>query len=113
MHRDFARNPTTVLHDDRDLLWFTTPGSNAWLNGASWCDLGDDVDARIAAVGNAAHAVGARAQWITSPSCRPSDLGARLQAQGWEPEVELEEGLARTILLKTGPPRPDLGGVGL
>lgn len=33
-------------------------------------------------------AAGSRAQWITSPSCRPTDLDARLEAAGWEPEVE-------------------------
>jgi GNAT superfamily N-acetyltransferase len=88
MHRDFARNPTSVVHDDSDLLWFTTAGSNAWLNGASWCDLGDDADSRIVAVGDAAHHVGTRAQWITSPSCRPGDLDIRLQRLGWEPEAE-------------------------
>jgi GNAT superfamily N-acetyltransferase len=88
MHRDFARNPTTVVHDDADLLWFSTARSNAWLNGASWCDLGTDADARIATVGRAAHDVGARAQWITSPSCGPEALGRRLEAAGWQPEVE-------------------------
>lgn len=88
MQRDFARNPTTVLHDDPDLLWFSTPGSNAWLNGASWCDLDADADARIAEVGEAATEAGASAQWITSPSCGPVDLGRRLEAAGWEAEVE-------------------------
>jgi GNAT superfamily N-acetyltransferase len=88
MHRDFARNPTTVVHDDSDLLWFTTERSNAWLNGASWCALGADADVRIATVGEAAHGVGTRAQWITSPSCGPRDLERRLEAAGWHPEVE-------------------------
>jgi GNAT superfamily N-acetyltransferase len=88
MHRDFARNQTTTVHDDPDLLWFTTRGSNAWLNGASWCDLREDADMRIRTVGQEAHAVGTRAQWITSPSCGPGDLDQRLDAAGWEPEVE-------------------------
>lgn len=88
MHRDFARNSTTVVHDDPDLLWFTTAGSNAWLNGASWCALGGDADVQIAAVGQAAHDAGSSAQWMTSPSCGPRDLGRRLEAAGWEPEVE-------------------------
>lgn len=88
MHRDFARNPTTVVHDDPDLLWFTTRGSNAWLNGASWCDLRDDADERIHTVGAESHRMGARAQWITSPSCGPRDLHRRLEAAGWEAEVE-------------------------
>jgi GNAT superfamily N-acetyltransferase len=88
MHRDFARNPKSAVRDDPDLLWFTTAGSNAWLNGASWCDLGRDADARIEAVGSAAHRVGTRAQWITSPSCGPDDLPVRLQSAQWEPEVE-------------------------
>ena len=88
MHRDFARNPGTVVRDDPDLLSFTTAGANAWLNGASWCQLGDDADERIAAVGKAAATVGARAQWTTSPSCGPADLDTRLAAAGWEPEPE-------------------------
>jgi GNAT superfamily N-acetyltransferase len=88
MHRDFARNPTTVVHDDQDLLWFSTPGSNAWLNGASWCALGADADARIATVGRAAGRVGTRAQWTTSPSCQPQDLERRLETAGWQPEPE-------------------------
>jgi GNAT superfamily N-acetyltransferase len=88
MHRDVARNPSTVVHDDADLLWFNTEGSNAWLNGASWCKLGPDADARIAAVGQAARSVGTKAQWITSPSCGPGDLERRLESAGWEPEVE-------------------------
>lgn len=104
MHRDFGRNPGTVVHDDVDVLWFTTPGSNAWLNGASWCDLGHDADVRIAAIGQAAHEAGARAQWITSPSCGPTDLEARLKAAGWEPEVEP----AMAVLVGAPfPPPPD------
>ena len=88
MHRDFARNPRTVLHDVADLLWFSTPGSNAWLNGASWCDLGPDAGERIATVGRTARQVGSRAPWITSPACGPADLDALFEAAGWEPEVE-------------------------
>lgn len=88
MHRDFARNPTTVVHDDPDVLWFTTSVSNPWLNGASWCHLGADADQRIATVAAAAREVGTRAQWITSPGCRPADLAMRLEKSGWEPEVE-------------------------
>ncbi|TQL61938.1 acetyltransferase (GNAT) family protein [Oryzihumus leptocrescens] len=87
MHRDFARNPTTVVNDDADLLWFNTAGSNSWLNGASWCALGQDVDARIASVGHAAQQVGTKAQWTTSPSCGPGDLERHLDAAGWRPEV--------------------------
>lgn len=83
MHRDFARNPGTVVCDQPDLLSFTTAGSNAWLNGASWCRLGADADERIAAVGRSAAGVGARAQWTTSPSCGPADLDTRLEGAGW------------------------------
>jgi GNAT superfamily N-acetyltransferase len=106
MHRDFARNPTTTVHDDPDLLWFTTPGSNAWLNGASWCALGDDADERIRTVGAESHRAGARAQWITSPACRPPDLHRRLEADGWEPEVE--PGMAVGVDAEFPDPPPDL-----
>ena len=88
MHRDFARNPGTGVRDQKDLLSFTTAGSNAWLNGASWCQLGADADERIAAVEKATAEVGARARWTTSPSCGPADLHSRLEAAGWEPESE-------------------------
>jgi len=104
MQRDFARNPTTVVHDDPDLLWVTTEGSNSWFNGASWCALGRDADARIAAVGQGAHAVGSRAQWITSPSCGPGDLETRLDSVGWQPEVEPGMFVATDADF---PPRPD------
>lgn len=103
MHRDFSRNPGTVLHDDHDLLWFSTPRSNAWLNGASWCDLGPDADARIDAVAQAAHQGGSRAQWLTSPSCAPDDLGKRLEAAGWEPEAEPAMAVAVDAKLPSAP----------
>lgn len=106
MHRDFARNPGTVVRDEPDLLSFTTAGSNAWLNGASWSRLGADADQRIAAVGKAAAAVGARAQWTTSPSCGPADLGTRLEAAGWEPEPE--PGMFVPVDAVFPPPPPDL-----
>ena len=106
MHRDFARNPTTVVHDDEDVLWFTTERSNAWLNGASWCDLRHDPDAQIHAVGVAAHRAGSAAQWITSPSCGPQDLEQRLQSCGWEPEVE--PGMAVSIDATFPEPPSDL-----
>lgn len=104
MHRDFARYPVAQVRDDADLLSFTTPGSNAWLNGASWCQLGDDAEARIAAVGDAAHAVGSRAQWITSPACGPADIATRLEAAGWEPEHEPAMALDVETELPSAPP---------
>ena len=39
MHRDFARVPGAAVHDDADLLWYTLPSTNGWLNGASWSNL--------------------------------------------------------------------------
>lgn len=106
MHRDFARYPGTIVHDDPDLLWFCTMGSNAWFNGASWSRLGNDADQRIAGVARAAAQLGSRAQWITSPSCGPEDLGSRLAATGWEPEIE--PGMAVPVDAAFPSPPPEL-----
>ena len=68
MQRDFARIPGTTVHDDPDLLWYTTPGSNSWLNGASRCDLGSNAGERISQV--VAAADDACALSLTSPARR-------------------------------------------
>jgi hypothetical protein len=39
MHRDFGRIPGAEVHETPDLLWYTVPSVNSWLNGASRCSL--------------------------------------------------------------------------
>jgi GNAT superfamily N-acetyltransferase len=88
MQRDFARVPGATVHDDPDLLWYTTPGSNSWLNGASRCDLGRDANERIGQVVAAADEIAMSLMWHQTPSSWPADLGMRLAQQGFEPTPE-------------------------
>ena len=82
MQRDFARIDGAEVHDEPDLLWYTTPSNSGWLNGASRARLGDDADERIAHVVAAIHARGASVLWHVTPSSTPADLGERLARAG-------------------------------
>lgn len=79
MHRDFGRVPGAEVHDDPDLLWYTLPSTNGWLNGASRANLDPGAaDGRIADVVAAIHGRGRSVLWHVTPSSGPPDLGERL-----------------------------------
>ena len=88
MHRDFSRLPTASVHDDPDLLWFTTPGTNSWLNGASRCELADDAAERIETVVEMADALDVALMWHQTPTSLPTDLPKILADHEIEPSVE-------------------------
>jgi GNAT superfamily N-acetyltransferase len=106
MHRDFARVPAAQVHDDADLLWFMVPETNSWLNGASWCNLGPDADARIVQVVETGHHLGMPLKWHVTPSCGPSDLSRRLADHGFE--AESDPGMAMSTEAAFPDPPPEL-----
>ena len=89
VQRDFARIPGAEVHDDAGLLWFTAPSKNAWLNGASRARLDDaTVDAAIETVVGQIGGLGRSLMWHVGPSSTPGDLGSRLEARGFEGDVD-------------------------
>jgi GNAT superfamily N-acetyltransferase len=88
VNRDFARVPGAVVHDDPDLLWFTCPGRDSWLNGASRCTLGDDAEAAVGRVITAWDDLGAAAIWHQTPSSTPTELPAILARNGFEAGID-------------------------
>jgi GNAT superfamily N-acetyltransferase len=88
MHLDFHRLGSATVHDDPDLLWYTVPGTNSWLNGASRCDLSGNVDERIGEVVAAAESLRMALMWHQTPSSRPADLGTKLEQHGFEASEE-------------------------
>jgi len=103
MHRDFARTPGAIVHDDPDLLWFTVPQTNSWMNGASRCNLGDEVDARIDVVVAAAQALDVALSWHQTPTSQPISLVERLKDRGFEPSVEPGMAVATTASFERSP----------
>ncbi len=89
VHRDFARVPGAEIHDERDLLWYTAPSKNSWLNGASRSSLDDTAaDAAVERVVAAIHGLGRNLMWHVGPSSTPADLSRRLEARGFEGSVD-------------------------
>jgi GNAT superfamily N-acetyltransferase len=88
MQRDFARVPGADVHDDAELLWFTVPSQNSWLNGASRSSLREeDADEAIARVVGHIHALGRNVLWHVGPTSSPRDLTRRLERAGFEGDV--------------------------
>lgn len=85
MHRDFARVDGAEVHDEADLLWFTVPSVNSWLNGASRAGLTrTEADRRIGMVTDVIHAKRRNVQWHLTPSCTPDNLAVLLERRGFE-----------------------------
>ena len=85
MHRDFGRIPGADVHETPDLLWYTTPSTHSWFNGASRCSLDSGVvDGAIEEVVREVHARGRNVLWHVGPRSRPVDLPRRLEAAGFE-----------------------------
>jgi GNAT superfamily N-acetyltransferase len=106
MQRDFARFPGTVVHDDPGLLWYSTPGTNSWLNGASRCELEDNAHEVITRVVAVWQGLGMAAMWHQTPSSEPEDLGDHLARHGFEPEKE--PGMVLTLDRQLAAPPPEL-----
>jgi GNAT superfamily N-acetyltransferase len=85
VHRDFVRVPGAEVHDEPNLLWYTAPCMNSWLNGASrsMLDAGA-ADAAIERVVTTIHGLGRPIKWHVGPSSKPVDLARRLEARGLE-----------------------------
>lgn len=88
LHRDFVRIPGADVHDEPDLLWYSTPVANTWLNGASRSALDHNAaDAAIERVITTIHGLGRPIMWHVGPSSKPVDLARRLEARGFEHDV--------------------------
>jgi len=106
MHRDFARLPQATVHDDVDLLWYTTPGSNSWLNGASRCDLAADATERIGSLVATADELDVALMWHQTPTSLPRHLPQMLSDCGFEPS--LEPGMSVSLARAPAPPPAEL-----
>lgn len=108
LQRDFVRIPGAEIHDDPGLLWFSVPSTSSWLNGASRTDLAADAaNEAIRLVLDTLHPLGRNVTWHVGPSARPTDLGSRLVAAGFQPPSHESAGMAVVLTAVTRPPQPD------
>lgn len=85
LQRDFIRVPGAEIHDEPGILWYGVPSTSSWLNGASRIDLPPAAtDEAIRLVLDTLHPLGRNVTWHVGPSARPSDLGSRLVAAGFQ-----------------------------
>ncbi len=88
------------------MLWYTTPVSNSWLNGASRCKLGNDAEAAISELVEVWRTLGVSVMWHQTPSSEPPNLDEHLMRHGFEPEHE--PGMALTFNRALEPPPSEL-----
>jgi len=103
VNRDFRRIPGATVHDDEGLLWYSCPGANSWLNGASRCTLGDDAEAAVGQAVTTWDELGVAVMWHQTPTSRPARLPEILASHGFE--AEAQPGMAME-LGTTFEPRP-------
>ncbi len=106
MNRDFARIPGATVHDDANLLWYAVPATNSWLNGASRCNLGEDVDAVVGELVEIWRRGGTAVMWHQTPSSQSPGLAAALEGHGFKPRAV--PGMALNLDAKLEDPPPDL-----
>jgi len=104
MHRDFSRFGGTTVHDEEDLLWYSTPSGNSWLNGASRCRLGTEAGEVVARLIGEWRKFGVGVMWHQTPSSQPDNLGTILRENDFQPEPEPGMSLSLDQPLEAPPP---------
>lgn len=105
-HRIFAGLPE-VTFTDEDYIWFFNSAGMESGNIMRTQISGPDIDGRIEQIINKIGRTTDRIDWLVFPSCRPLDLGKRLEARG------MKGGPGGTWMLahlKSLPPKPSVAG---
>ena len=104
----FGRGEGCALHEHEDALYFDTPIPTLPYNAVLRFRPTADVDRRIDAVFEHYRQRDVPFFWLVHPSARPSDLGERLRARGFE-EAEVVPGMAMDLRVLEEPAAPPSG----
>lgn len=82
-HKQMACLPGAEVHDEADLMWFTTPIKMGGFNGVVRASLRpEEVGQKVAEVTETFRTRDTSWNWAVGPTSQPTDLGTRLEEQG-------------------------------